>query len=1052
MDDFYRGDMTGIELTRFVKAGGPLTKRIYLDAAGTVVSDGSACIMGCGTAHRLPLTNLDAFAAAIANIPSHEALGLGTLRPGLPDQVHVVTKERLAEVNGAAGPDVIARTSDSILYQPGRPALALLDFDAKGMPADVAARLSEAGGFWGALVTVVPALASAARVARASTSAGLYRADTGERFNGSGGQHIYLQIGDGADAVRLVHVLHERAWLAGFGWLMVGAGGQFLERSIVDRMVGASERLVFEGAPVLVPPLAQDAASRLPVVSPGCIFDTAAQCPSLSIVERARLSDLIAKAKEQLKPQAAKAREQFVREHGERLVQRTGVPPTEAARIITRQCDGILLPDLVLPFDDPVLAGRTVADVLADPEAFDSATLADPLEGPEYGMCKARIMRRADGTVWIHSFAHGRTTYELRFDHRAVRAAVEAAPPTEAARRFVALASSGDFDADEIECLRDLAADRAGVGKRAIDRKLKAAQEEKHARRAAEERQARAAARTDPRPQLQAPPSDAEWLPQMTALNDVLAASTAPEPPMRDAEGVVATVAVCAPAMMHLLTGAGANGAEPAESRLPAPQQPLIARLTEAEVAELIERHIEYVVETPEGGVRPVHLAKPFVQHFWQRRDSALPIVQAVATMPLVLSDGSMLAGRGLDRDRGIVFRIADELMTRLPHPRDCTPLTVGEAMRFLCDDWLVDVSADYSGKAVLVALALTVIERMALPERPAFLVTAGQRGGGKTTAVHKISTAVLGHRSAAVAWSNSEEERRKALFALLGAGVPLVAWDNIARGTSLSCPSIEKALTSDTYADRVLGETEYRTVPAATVMTFTGNNITARGDLASRTLTARLAVDRPDPENRKFEHADPIGWTEAHRGEILRALYTILLGNPRFELGRKARPAETRFKAWWHLVGSAVEHAAQCHADNLSEGVKWFVDDDTPRKCPPSSIRFRDLFLSGESDDEHATSIATVLDVIRTRWPSGCTATEVAAYCDEQNSGASNFRGAIEAASGKAIKVCTSTVLTWRLKAVTDAPAYVGDKMLVLRYMPDNTKHGGTFAVKPMT
>ena len=40
-------------------------------------------------------------------------------------------------------------------------------------------------------------------------------------------------------------------------------------------------------------------------------------------------------------------------------------------------------------------------------------TLADPLEGVEYGRGKAKIMRRADGTVWIHSFAHGRTDYEL---------------------------------------------------------------------------------------------------------------------------------------------------------------------------------------------------------------------------------------------------------------------------------------------------------------------------------------------------------------------------------------------------------------------------------------------------------------------------------------------------------------------------------------------------------------------------------------------------------------------------------------------------------------
>ena len=81
-----------------------------------------------------------------------------------------------------------------------------------------------------------------------------------------------------------------------------------------------------------------------------------------------------------------------------------------------RQCDGVLLPNVELPFDDEDLAGCTVADVLADPDRFVGATLADPLEGIAYGRGKAKIMRRADGSLWIHSFAHGRTIYELKRD------------------------------------------------------------------------------------------------------------------------------------------------------------------------------------------------------------------------------------------------------------------------------------------------------------------------------------------------------------------------------------------------------------------------------------------------------------------------------------------------------------------------------------------------------------------------------------------------------------------------------------------------------------
>jgi len=99
----------------------------------------------------------------------------------------------------------------------------------------------------------MPALQGIAHVTRCSTSAGLYRTDTAQRLPGSENVHIYVAVRDGADIDRFLRTLHARCWLAGLGWMLVGTAGQLLERSIVDRMVGGAERLVFEGPPVLVP-------------------------------------------------------------------------------------------------------------------------------------------------------------------------------------------------------------------------------------------------------------------------------------------------------------------------------------------------------------------------------------------------------------------------------------------------------------------------------------------------------------------------------------------------------------------------------------------------------------------------------------------------------------------------------------------------------------------------------------------------------------------------------------------------------------------------------
>lgn len=111
--------------------------------------------------------------------------------------------------------------------------------------------------------------------------------------------------------------------------------------------------------------------------------------------------------------------------------------------------------------------------------------------------------------------------------------------------------------------------------------------------------------------------------------------------------------------------------------------------------------------------------------------------------------------------------------------------------------------------------------------------------------------------------------------------GVPYILWDNIPRGAQISCPHIERSCTTEYYADRKLGVSQMVATAASTIHFFTGNNIGPCGELASRSLHIRLEVDSPDPENRRFRHPDPIEWTKDHRADILRALYTILIGNP---------------------------------------------------------------------------------------------------------------------------------------------------------------------------
>lgn len=1012
-----------VEITKLKSSSGVLTKRISLGADGHLISDGSACVMGRGTAVRLHLTGMSAFADQIGNLQTNQAIALGALMPELPDEVNITTKDKLAGMNGSAPADLIARTGGHIAYRPNEAALALIDVDTKGMPTAVADHIKSVGGFWLALVAALPDLGQVTRVVRTSTSSGITRTDTGAAVKGSNGVHIFLLVQDGADIERFLRILHDRCWLAGFGWMMVGAGGQFLDRSLIDRTVYAPERLVFEAPPILETALHQDRNKRVPEVIEGEAADTRLICPNLTIVETARLTALKAAEKTRLSGDAARGRATFVKAQAEKIVARTGCSPAVAARTAERQCAGLLLPGVILPFDAEDMVDATVADVLANPDKFVGATLADPLEGPECGRGKAKIMRRPDGSLWINSFAHGRTVYELRHDAGSVEALVKAAVPAEAADTFVRVMLNADLASDEEQLLREQVSTLSGVKARPLGAKIKAAQAERAQQRAETDTARRTAERRDPRPAIPAPSPDAERLPVMAALEEVLSASPWPVPPMRDLDGHPVEVRNRPPMLLHELTSEGSNQNEVKDTRLPAPVLPLLSKHDRFSLAHEIERHIEFVVET-EKTTRPVALPGTFVDHFMAYRDSQLPRVGAIVTAPLVLPNGTLLAPKGLDRERKLVFQIEPRLLELMPKPKDCTPGAAGKALDFLCNKWLCDVSTDFAGKCVLIAYALTILERVLLPERPAFFVTAGKRGGGKTTALMMLILAVTGKKPPAAAWSSSEEERRKAVLSYLAESLPAMVWDNIPLGTLIACPTLEKVLTAESYSDRVLGQSTTLTVPSFTVMSFTGNNIGPKGDMSSRSLVTRLEVDRIDPENRKFIHADPVAWTLANRGLILRALYVILLANPQLDPAHQ-KEAKTRFKTWWHLVGSALEHAAGCLVMHESTHPE--------EKRMAKQINFATLFADVEGEDEEGAALADVLEILDLKWPSiHFQAKDIVELINGDNDNAVMLR-AFFAGDRKAGTSIPASAVGQRLSSIAGAPIRVGDRTLRL-------------------
>lgn len=187
--------------------------------------------------------------------------------------------------------------------------------------------------------------------------------------------------------------------------------------------------------------------------------------------------------------------------------------------------------------------------------------------------------------------------------------------------------------------------------------------------------------------------------------------------------------------------------------------------------------------------------------------------------------------------------------------------------------------------------------------------------------------------------------------------------------------------------------------------------------------MHVRLEIDRPDPENREFNHPDPIGWTQAHRAEILRAFYTILLGNPQLDAPRNAE-AKTRFKMWWRIVGAAIEHAAGAIGQ---------------------TVDFKTLFAEQDEEDEDAASLADALETLARHFSTRIfKAHEVARIVNSDNgiptADSETLRNFLYPGMNERTTFSANSVGK-QLKKRSDNPVRSGDGDLTLRWNRDTAQ-----------
>jgi hypothetical protein len=255
---------TEIELTLLDKWREPFTKTIDFVNDELVYTGGSSG-MRSGHAYKMRFIGLTSHKNLICQVSGNQALALGVFeggtdlierakQTGLPPlqapygavtSVGVATQWKLQHWRdeGYDVSQVITRSAECIKYAIGRPVLVNCDADLKGARREWCSYFAaHPESIWDCYCQVCPGLIGAGHVYRRSTSAGLSHPETGTRFPGSGGCHTYILARDSDDIPRALNALHERLWLAGYGWGYISEVGRSLPRSLVDTCVGTGCR------------------------------------------------------------------------------------------------------------------------------------------------------------------------------------------------------------------------------------------------------------------------------------------------------------------------------------------------------------------------------------------------------------------------------------------------------------------------------------------------------------------------------------------------------------------------------------------------------------------------------------------------------------------------------------------------------------------------------------------------------------------------------------------------------------------------------------------
>ncbi len=296
-----------------------------------------------------------------------------------------------------------------------------------------------------------------------------------------------------------------------------------------------------------------------------------------------------------------------------------------------------------------------------------------------------------------------------------------------------------------------------------------------------------------------------------------------------------------------------------------------------------------------------------------------LPILNGVASSPLLREDGAIVTSLGHDPETGMWLEDVPGLAQLSEHPTkeeaSAALHRVRITFRTFC---FADAAMVQNGagpavvdtgsppardeSAFLVAL-LTAVCRPSLALAPGVLLSAPSlsgAGAGKGLLARCISLIAYGREPHAVTGGATAEELEKRIAAELMNAAPVLFLDNL-NDTALRSDLLASAITERPARVRVLGQSKMVNLNPSALVILTGNGLSVSEDLVRRFISVELDPRTEQPEARSFP-TNPRLEVLSRRPELLADLLTIWRWGRQAEGLERGRPLGS-FDQWCRWV-----------------------------------------------------------------------------------------------------------------------------------------------------